>query len=383
MRSIKRSVFLAGAIMAAARAVVAAEPVRAWPPEPLIEMRVPQEPTAYPAGGRHFLVYELRLTSLATSPTGIVRLEVRDADAVSAAPLAVYEGDALDAILQHASNPAVGEHMPTAGADYRQLAPGESTILFVTVVLGAGVPVPAHLVHRLHVSETHIDGARISTGHTKLLILSPPLAGGPWQTLSGAGDNKSHHRRQFVVLGGRALMPTRNAIDWKLSKNGASSSGAGDDNRDYFSYGQPVLAVASGRIVAIRDEFPDNRPGHVGAESFALTRANIGGNFVVLDLGDGQYAQYMHLKPGSPRVKVGDRVKRGQVIAQVGSSGSSFEPHLHFQVGDSVEPIEGEGLPYVIEEFATLDDGVRTRHRREMPLKGWLVEFASPRESRR
>ena len=70
-----------------------------------------------------------------------------------------------------------------------------------------------------------------------------------------------------------------------------------------------------------------------------------------------------------------DHVKRGQVIARVGSSGSSFEPHLHFQVGDSIEPIEGEGLPYVIDEFSTVADGVRTRHYREMPLKGWEVEF--------
>ena len=39
-----------------------------------------------------------------------------------------------------------------------------------------------------------------------------------------------------------------------------------------------------------------------------------------------------HLKQGSARVAVGQRVKRGQPIAQVGNSGSSSEPHLHVQV---------------------------------------------------
>jgi len=296
MRFTKRGVFF-GICLVLGQAVIAAEPARAWPPEPLIEMHVPLEPTAFPAGGRQYLVYELRLTSLATASTGLARLEVRDGDAPTPATLASYEGAALEAILQHAVNPAVGDQMPTAGAEYRQLAAGESTIVFLTVVLEPGVPAPAHLVHRLHLESTHVDGARVSTRHTKLPVISAPLAGGRWQALSGAGDNASHHRRQFVVLGGRVLMPTRHAIDWKRSVNGASSSGTGDDNSDYYSYRQPVLAVAGGRVVAVRDGFPDNHPGHVGAESFALTRENIGGNYVVLELGGGQFAQYCTSNP--------------------------------------------------------------------------------------
>jgi murein DD-endopeptidase MepM/ murein hydrolase activator NlpD len=306
-------------------------------------------------------------------------LEVRDAQSATRAPLATFEGSGLDTVLQHFADPAVGDRMPTAGEGYRELAPGESALVFLTVVIEPGAPVPARLIHRLSLGDGIIDGAPARTGPGKLPVISPPLAGGPWQALSGAGDNTSHHRRQFVVLGGRCLMPTRNAIDWKRSENGAASKGTGDDNSDYISYGQPVLAVAGGRIVAIQDGIEDNHPGHVGAESFHLTRDNIGGNFVVLELGDGRYAQYMHLKPGSLRVKVNDFVRRGQLIAQVGSSGSSFEPHLHFQVTDTASPIEGEGLPYVIDGFQSVEDGAHVQRTREMPLKGWLVEFPPAR----
>jgi murein DD-endopeptidase MepM/ murein hydrolase activator NlpD len=345
----------------------------------MVEMQVPVEPTAFPADGRHYLVYELRLTNLAKSPSVIRRLEVRDAQSVASAPLASYEGNELDAVLQHFGDPAVGDRMPTAGVGYRELAPGESALVFLTVVLEPGVPVPARLVHRLSLGDGAIDGASSGTHPGKLPVISPPLAGGPWQALSGAGDNTSHHRRQFVVLGGSCLMPTRNAIDWKRSESGAFSSGAGDVNADFYSYGQPVLAVASGRIVAIQDGIEDNHPGHVGAEAFHLTRGNIGGNYLVLALGNGRFAQYMHLKPGSLRVKVDDRVHRGQVIAEVGSSGSSFEPHLHFQVSNRASPIEGEGLPYVIDGFQSINDGIRVRRAGEMPLKGWLVEFPAVR----
>jgi murein DD-endopeptidase MepM/ murein hydrolase activator NlpD len=41
---------------------------------------------------------------------------------------------------------------------------------------------------------------------------------------------------------------------------------------------------------------------------------------------------YGHLEQGSLRVGVGDHVRRGQVIGQVGDSGNSDEPHLHIQV---------------------------------------------------
>lgn len=79
-----------------------------------------------------------------------------------------------------------------------------------------------------------------------------------------------------------------------------------------------MLAVADGRVVTARDGLPDNVPGH--AEAFhpavPITLETVAG--ITLDLGGGQFAYYMHLQPGSLRVKVGDRVRRGQLLARVG-----------------------------------------------------------------
>ena len=47
---------------------------------------------------------------------------------------------------------------------------------------------------------------------------------------------------------------------------------------------------------------------------------------------DGTYAVYAHLNRASIRVKPGDRVERGQYIAESGNTGFSTGPHLHFAV---------------------------------------------------
>lgn len=53
-------------------------------------------------------------------------------------------------------------------------------------------------------------------------------------------------------------------------------------------------------------------------------------------------------------MRTGDRVRRGDVIAQLGFTGDSTGPHLHLHVADSPRPLVGEGLPYVFEAFGSL-----------------------------
>lgn len=82
-----------------------------------------------------------------------------------------------------------------------------------------------------------------------------------------------------------------------------------------------------------------------------MTLEEADGNHIVLDLGGGKYALYAHLKPGSVKVREGDTVKRGQVMAQVGNTGNTTAPHLHFHIMDGPSTLGSNGLPYVIDSF--------------------------------
>lgn len=63
----------------------------------------------------------------------------------------------------------------------------------------------------------------------------------------------------------------------------------------------------------------------------------LGGNYVILQCGD-YYPLYAHLKNGSVCVRPGDLVRSGDCLGVVGNSGSSLQPHLHFQVMNTPDP---------------------------------------------
>jgi len=71
---------------------------------------------------------------------------------------------------------------------------------------------------------------------------------------------------------------------------------------------------------------------------------------VILSLGGNVFAIYAHVQPGSIKVKPGQQVRRGDVLASLGNSGFSYEPHLHFQIADA-DGLAGEGLPYVFSGY--------------------------------
>jgi murein DD-endopeptidase MepM/ murein hydrolase activator NlpD len=136
----------------------------------------------------------------------------------------------------------------------------------------------------------------------------------------------------------------------RLYEDGRTSKGDPSKNASYRAYGADVLAVADAVVQETHDKIPENVPDPI-ARAVPITPETLGGNFVLLDLGDGAYAFYAHLQPGSLTVTKGDRVHEGQVLARVGNTGNSTEPHLHFHVVDRNSAFDAEGVPYAFRSF--------------------------------
>lgn len=341
-------------------------------PSPL-EMRVSFDPTAFPSGGRTYLFYELSVKNGGSDPVNLHRLEVVGGNRENSEPVAVFEGAELDAML-----PSAGATV-TDGESRIDLAPGAGTIVFVLVALDETARVPKELLNRVHVGDSVALGPVIETHHTPLKMFGPPVEGPNWRAGDGPGNEAdNHHRRGILMVDGRAVISRRYAIDWIQVDAERTFEGDAADAHSYYAYGEDVLAVADGRVVVARDGIPDNVPRHDGIfqPAIAITMETVPGNSIVLDVGDGQFAHYMHLAAGSIRVKEGDAVRRGQVVGQIGLSGDSQLPHLHFELTTSPQFAIGEGIPYVIDEYSTVAGGVLGKRTRELPLNGAVVDFS-------
>jgi murein DD-endopeptidase MepM/ murein hydrolase activator NlpD len=345
-------------------------PAQPFPP-PQIDVRVPFEPTAFPSAGRSYLIYELHLRNFG-APVTLSRLDVLAAHPSSAAVVDSLDATQLERIVQPIGTRPAGD----APVSRLQLSSGSSAVVFMFVSFPADRAIPDRLRHRVTFGDITVEGAAIGTRQTDLRQFGPPLAGSGWVARSGP-SNDSHHRRGIIVIDGQAVIDRRYAIDWVQVKDGVTLSGDSPDARSYYAHGEDVLAVADGSIVSATDGIPDNAPRREGfTPAVPITLDTLAGNTITLDVGGGQFAYYMHMQPGSVRVKPGDRVRRGQVIGRVGNSGDSREPHLHFELTNSAKLLAGEGLPYLIDRYhqAAADGSAHTRTR-ELPLRDMVIDF--------
>lgn len=103
--------------------------------------------------------------------------------------------------------------------------------------------------------------------------------------------------------------------------------------------GVAVRAAVPGVVRAVRDGEPDDGTPIAGKEC---------GNGIVLAHGGGWESQYCHMKRGSIAVAPGQRVAMGATLGEVGYSGNTEFPHLHFELrkdGNVVDPFDRDGQP--------------------------------------
>lgn len=147
--------------------------------------------------------------------------------------------------------------------------------------------------------------------------VSFPLASGSYYVLQGG--------QSFATNPFHVLADSGHALDIvELNAFGNRANGiAPRELTDYRIFGEQLRSPCAGSIRRVRDGLPDNRPGEPDVESPE-------GNFIVLSC-SGVDVLLAHLQRDSIRVRTGQRVAQGDLLARVGSSGNSMEPHLHIE----------------------------------------------------
>lgn len=308
-------------------------------------IQVYQEPSAMKADNKHFLVYEIYLTNYMKSISTLQSFLIEDGNKNKLLSL-----DELKNAIQSRSTEKKDNIL--------SFAPGETKTVFVWIPrIGEGA-VPKHIIHHLSLDSNFKDKPytfdsgpyAIGVNPAQPIIIEAPLKGKNW--LAGNGpSNSSDHRTTAMIIDGQPYYAQRYAIDFvQMGEDGKSYTGDVHKNSSYHCYNQDLLAVADGTVVQLQDGLPENVPN---SNQFALpiTEKNLPGNYLVIQIGKGAYAGYAHIIPGSFKVRVGDRVRKNQVLAKLGNSGNSSEPHLHFQIIDQASFLKSNGIPYGFAHF--------------------------------
>lgn len=300
---------------------------------------------------RKHLVYELRITNLSAQfPVVIERVELRGG------------GRTLASLDQEALGPDMDLGDPFKLVQTTELEPAQTATVWMHPDFPRGRKLPKFVRHVIHVKpRDDVDpaqfdlryGRRVVTGRSRLELRPPlrlrsPLRGQRYLALSGCCE--SRHARSALALDGIQWVSERFAVDWiQLNAQGEVYRGDGSRLTDHFIYGDPIRAAGPGKVVRAVDRFPNTPPFE--RDDSTVTPKRAAGNHVIIKHGPRHFALYAHMKPGSVRVKRGQRVRAGQIIGRVGSSGNSDAPHLHFHVADRPSPLGADGRPYVYSRY--------------------------------
>lgn len=171
-------------------------------------------------------------------------------------------------------------------------------------------------------------------------VLTLPVRGRWW--VAGGHSSLEPHSRSYLP----ALTYAYDFV--QIGQGTKSYRNDGARNSDYFCYGEDVLAAADGEVVVATDGVEENLPSKTPADAPECYQSPASipmpGNHVVIKHAEGEYTFYAHLQPRI-RVRVGQKVRRYQLLGRVGNSGESTEPHLHFHLADGVSLNASNGMP--------------------------------------
>ena len=310
----------------------------------LLEVQAPDSVSLVTINGKSTTYYELYVANLSSDSIEITTLQILD-KSDSSVILSFAGGD-----LKQRCMP------PTMINGTNVLARGDTSVLYIELVLSGNKPIN-EIAHRFgyklknEVKSNFRECAFIRLSQKNEIVLGPPLGKGNWAAVYEPSWPRGH-RRVIYFRNGQRHIPGRYAIDFiRLNELGQYADGGEDSITNWYGYGNNVLAVADGVVSSVRTDFAESKTlsGHPKYDADMAT-----GNYISINIGNNHFAFYEHLQPGSIKVKPGQHVRKGDIIAAIGFTGQTTGPHLHFHIAGTNSPLGAEGLPFIFDQFVNL-----------------------------
>jgi murein DD-endopeptidase MepM/ murein hydrolase activator NlpD len=197
------------------------------------------------------------------------------------------------------------------------------------------------------------------TGRTLTRRWTPPvgvLTPGEYVARLHAVDRGGHTLRRTATASGRSRLIVKAAPAPTPAPPPAPAPAAPVGSgvfpvRGAYSFGDPFGADRGGtkhrgQDIRAAEGTPVASP-RAATVTWRAYQAAGAGNYVVVHADDGRDFVFMHLQTGSITVEKGAALAAGQVFANVGSTGHSTGPHLHFEIwpdgwysSDASQPID-------------------------------------------
>lgn len=300
------------------------------------------------------VIYDLLLTNFNSHPSTIKEIQIlgRNSAAEDWKPVKTLSGPEL---IKNFTRLAGDKDAPLT------LDAAKVGVVWVNISWDKESDAPAELTHRLVFDSKNQFGtphlydytcAEIKIDKKPVVVISPPLKGGKW-LVAGGYIGKLGHRTALFPLDNDLHSAQPYAIDWQRLDEKNYSSTDITKNESNRSYNEPVYAVADGTVLGVNNRFIDQPPQKPVGDERLLWPA---GNSLVLDIGNGYYVMYAHMRKDSIKFKPGDKVKRGEQIGNVGSTGNSYGAHLHMHVTSNPGLLGADGVPYLFDKFDVIGE---------------------------
>jgi len=155
---------------------------------------------------------------------------------------------------------------------------------------------------------------------------------------------------------------------------------------DFYGWGEKIHAPIDGEVVKVVNDVEERDPVNIfkdvsntskvtrGFIKKAINFKGITGNCVIIQYAEKGYCLLAHLKKGSIRVKEGQKIERNEILGELGHSGNSTMPHLHMQFMDSLDFEEAKGIPFLIKEYWSYQNGNWVKKINSVPKKGEIIK---------